>query len=531
MAPRCRLGPTVPAQFPAFGNSRFNLHLLLKPVAHGRSVLCHLLLFAIHCLVGSATVAVAGPWLEPGDLGLRHDLTLLADAGVLRTPVATWPISWPDVERDLSAAGAQPSPVVYHALQRVLRAARSASQPGFQGVGLELAGAERPARVRDFADPPREQGHVGAGAAWLGDRFAAGISVSAVNTAGDATDDQRVRLDGSYVGVTFGNYMVSAGSLSQWWGPGWDASLILGTNARPMPRIAIERKYSDASTLPVLRWIGPWRAIISMARSDGSGVAVPDARFFAARLSFKPRAWLEIGLSRTAQWCGASRPCDLGTFADLLIGRDNPGDSQTSAAEPGNQMAGYDFRLRSPWMRLPVALYGQFIGEDEAGGLPAKFIEQLGLEAWGGSTSGSWRGRVEYADTVCVEATDDPLRACQAYRSNAYPQGYTYRGRILGHSIDNDGRAWSLGVMWVRPSGAYFGMNARRLELNRDGLPDSQHAMSPLGAAELDQFEVQWTAPRFDGTLTLSLGYDSVSSGSPARGSGLRGYLRFKRGL
>ena len=41
---------------------------------------------------------------------------------------------------------------------------------------------------------------------------------------------------------------------------------------------------------------------------------------------------------------------------DLLVGRDNPGDSQTAAAEPGNQMAGYDFRLRSPWAAAPVAM-------------------------------------------------------------------------------------------------------------------------------------------------------------------------------
>jgi hypothetical protein len=267
-----------------------------------------------------------------------------------------------------------------------------------------------------------------------------------------------------------------------------------------------------------------------MGQAEGSRVAVPDSRLFAARFSFKPRPWLELGLSRTAQWCGRGRPCDLDTFADLLIGRDNPGDSQDAESEPGNQMAGYDFRMRSPWQRLPIALYGQFIGEDEAGGLPAKFIDQAGLEAWGGSAYGSWRGRIEYSDTVCVPATDDPLRACQTYRSNAYPQGYVYRERILGHPIDNDGRAWSVGILWAQTSGAGISLIARRLELNRDGMPDPQHATSPLGATEMDQYEMQWTAPRFGGSLALSVGYDSVSSGSPTGGSGLRGFVQFRRG-
>ena len=106
-----------------------------------------------------------------------------------------------------------------------------------------------------------------------------------------------------------------------------------------------------------------------------------------------------------------------------------------------------------------------------------------------------------------------------------------YRGRILGHSIDNDGRAWSLGVLWVRPSGMSVSLTARRLELNRDGAPDPQHATSPLGVTELDQYELQWTAPRFAGTVTMGVGYDAVSFGRPVGGSGLRGFLRYRRGL
>ncbi len=38
--------------------------------------------------------ASADPWIEPGDVRLRHDIELLADAGIIRAPVTTWPVSW-----------------------------------------------------------------------------------------------------------------------------------------------------------------------------------------------------------------------------------------------------------------------------------------------------------------------------------------------------------------------------------------------------------------------------------------------------
>jgi hypothetical protein len=494
-----------------------------------RAWLC-LLPVSLLCSAASGTAA-AGPWLEPGDLALRHDLTVLADAGVLRAPITTWPVSWADVLRAVSGDPARAlEPAEDAALQRVRRAARVAARRGFDGVGYEIAGAERPTLLRDFSDTPREQGTVAAGGSWLGERFAAGLRVTAV---ADPVDGRTVRLDGSYLGVTLGNVKVSAGTLERWWGPGWDGSLILSSNARPMPQLTLERNYAEASRLPVLKWFGPWRATVSMAQAEDREVAVPGVRFFAARVNFKPRPWLELGLSRTAQWCGEGRPCDLDAFLDLLVGRDNPGDSQTAAAEPGNQMAGYDFRLRSPWAAAPVALYGQFIGEDEAGGLPAKFIEQLGLETWGGTPGGSaWRVRVEYTDTTCVPPTGDPLRDCAGYRSNPYPQGYAYRGRIIGHSLDNDGRAWSLGALLLRPSGSSLAAVVRRVELNRDGLPsDPQHATSPAGASELTNYEVQWNAARLGGRVSLGVGYDDVAAGAPAGGSGLRGFLRYRRGI
>ena len=53
-----------------------------------------------------AAQAFAEPWLAPGDARLRHDLALLADAGIVRAPLTAWPVSWAEVAR----GGAADSP-------------------------------------------------------------------------------------------------------------------------------------------------------------------------------------------------------------------------------------------------------------------------------------------------------------------------------------------------------------------------------------------------------------------------------------
>ncbi|MEZ5488638.1 MAG: capsule assembly Wzi family protein [Steroidobacteraceae bacterium] len=465
--------------------------------------------------------------MAPGDVALRHDVQMLADAGILRTPVTTWPISWPDVARDVNsaaAAGSQPE-YLQQSLRRVTTAARAAAVTGFSGFGYGVAAAERPIVLRDFAAVPREDGELSVWAQWLGDRIAGAVRVTAVV---DAQDGQRYRLDGSYVGFTVGNFMISFGQMDRWWGPGWDGSLILSSNARPMPSLTVERNYSDASRLSVLRWFGPWRATLALGQAEGSDVAVPDVRFLAARLAFKPRTWLEVGLSRTAQWCGKGRTCNFSTLTDLLIGRDNRSESLTVDKEPGNQMAGYDVRLRLPWKIVPTTLYAQFIGEDEANGLPSKFLGLAGLEVASASGIGSWRVRAEYADTTCVFTREEPEFNC-AYRNTLFPQGYSYRGRSIGHSIDGDGRMATLAAVLVRPSGTSFSGSIRRVDLNRDRGFDPAHTVSPLGA-DLDNIELQVSTRRFDGLLQLGIGYDDYS-GNVTASSGMHGFVRFSRGL
>ena len=44
----------------------------------------------------------ASPWLDPGDSGIRNDIQILADAGVITAPMMAWPIAWADVATGLA---------------------------------------------------------------------------------------------------------------------------------------------------------------------------------------------------------------------------------------------------------------------------------------------------------------------------------------------------------------------------------------------------------------------------------------------
>jgi hypothetical protein len=468
--------------------------------------------------------AHADPWLAPGDAAVRADILLLADAGILHGPVTTWPISWPDVARDALGADRRGLDAATDAaLMRLQRLARAASARGFAGLGIRAAGSYEPASLRQFVDTPREEGELAIRASWLSDYFALNLQGAVV---ADPDDGKKYRPDGSYLGVNFGNFMLSAGYMERWWGPGWDSSLILSTNARPIPTVTLERNYTDPFRTKWLSWIGSWRASIAMGRAETHDVPVSDVRFFAARVNFRPRPWLEFGLTRTAQWCGGDRPCDLETFGDMVLGNDNQADpTGPSELQPGNQMAGYDMRLRSPWRALPLVLYTQWIGEDEAGGLPSKFIGQFGLESWGSSRFGGWRVRAEYNDTACNFSRETPQFNC-AYRNAIYPQGYAYRGRIIGAAMDNDSRMYTVAGMLSRENGDFFSLTLRRAEINRDG---GEHAISEV-PQDVDNVELRYSRGVGAGKISVGLGYGNPTAGQDSSGD-FHGFLVWQQGF
>ena len=434
--------------------------------------------FALLTLSLSPAAHAANPLIPAGDVSLRHDIQLLADTGIIRGPVTSWPLAWGPILTDINRmdSNRQLNRAISSAMARVRQRAAWETRVGELQYRAGLAAAENPSRIHSFADTPRESGEITAGVSWIGDRFSVELNGQAVTSP---EDGEEFRADGSHLAVAIGNYSIALSTLDRWWGPGWDGSLILSNNARPIPAVTIDRTFTDPFTTKWLSWIGPWDVSVLFGQFE-SDREVPNAQFFGFRFNFRPIPSLEIGLSRTAQWCGEGRPCDFDTFGKLLIGRDNVGGSGIDRDnEPGNQLAGLDFRWAFSTFELPLAIYGQFIGEDEAGGFPSKYLGQGGIEASGSwRDRWSWRGFGELAITKCRFYQSDADYNC-AYNHSIYRTGYRHRGRSVGHGSDNDARILSTGLFLVDEADTQWQLLARFGELNRGGAPDARNTLTP----------------------------------------------------
>lgn len=177
---------------------------------------------------------------------------------------------------------------------------------------------------------------------------------------------------------------------------------------------------------------------------------------------------------------------------------------------------------------MPFALYAQAIGEDEAGFMPSKYLGLFGVETWGEAGAGSWRAHVEYADTACDFLNSPPDFGC-AYESSIYTDGYRYRGRVLGHSIDGDGESVGVGGMLVDQAGREWRMLARNIKLNR---ADAGYANSLAdGPAKVRDVEFVHRRTFEWGSIEASVGYadtDVVDTVNLAVQDGLRGYVSWR---
>jgi len=469
--------------------------------AVSESVFCLAALVACSC-------SLASPFIAAGDTALRADIQRLADYGVITGPTTTWPLAWAPILADVNAydiVDGTPTDIL-DALARVrdrgIRDTRS-GEPFFHS---RVSGAEKPKRIRSFEDTPRGRAELGAGFTYTADWFTASINGQVLDVTGD---EEEVRVDRSVIAASIGNWSIGINTLERWWGPGWDGSLILSNNARPIPAISIDRTSTDAFETRWLSWIGPWDLSVHFGQFE-SDRFVPDARLFAMRFAFRPIRSLEIGLSRAAQWCGEGRPCDLETFGDLFFGRDNLGDDGiTEETEPGNQLAGFDFRWSGQLFDVPVAAYGQFIGEDEAGGFPSRYLGQVGIEGTGAFRERwSYRWFAEVADPTC-QFYESTKRFNCAYNNAIYETGFRYRGRAVGHAAENDARLVSLGIIALDSEETEWAATLRIGELNRGGEPDDRNTLTPT-AQDVVSIDIRHARTFRFGEVTAGIGLESI---------------------
>jgi hypothetical protein len=477
-------------------------------------------------LLLAANSSFAGPYIPAGDPALRHDIQVLADHGVIKGPTSTWPLAWGPILVNLDNADTNNlPPAAADALARLRDRANWETRTRELTFNAKVGGADNATRIRSFQNTPRGKIEVSAGASWIDEWFSIDLNLQGVDSE---QDDDEFRADDSLIGVVIGNWSVAASTQQRWWGPAWDGSLILSNNARPFPSLTIDRVFTDAFRSKWLSWLGPWDMSLMFGQLEKER-AVPNAQFFGLRFNFKPLPSLEFGVSRSAQWCGDGRPCDASTFVDLFFGRDNIGDAGIGADnEPGNQMAGLDFRWSPRFMGLPIAAYGQFIGEDEAGGFPSRYLIQVGVDGSGYlADRWSYRWFAELAGTTC-DFVKSEIRFDCGYRQSIYRSGYSYRGRIIGHGADNDARLVSAGWVMVDADDSQWRALLRFGELNRGGVPDFSHSLTPT-PQDIVSVDLSHSRVLALGVVDLGVGFeeiDDLSSGNSSSDGRL--YLQWR---
>lgn len=491
--------------------------------------LCVLCVASVVSTVGSAQSL----FLPANDARLRDDLSLLVDEGVINLPVNEWPLA----REDVSQAVARVKHEDLHdlALQRTLSRVVAATT-----VPADLADwrlrevsvtAGHAGLLRNDSTLGRDNFELRATGGAATDRY--GIQLSATGVI-DPDDGQNLRLDGSEITVRWGNWLFSANQMDRWWGPGRDGSLILSTNARPMPALSLDRYRSLPVDLPVLRWLGPWRfsGFLGVMENDRADVDRP--AFMGMRLSFKPAPIFEFGMSRTAQFCGKGRRCDLKTFGRMLIGDDNIGIRglpDDPDAEPGNQMAGFDVRIVSPFKPLPLAVHAQLIGEDNSStGIPERYLGLFGAESWFMLSSGSvLRAHLEYANNKCKWYNSSEDANC-SYRQGIFFAGYRYHDRNIGHTADADSETTSVMLSLTNPEGDRWTARARRGRLDAYGAPDAYNPVSQ-GPGRYHSIELGWQGDVAGYQLGAQFGYEQQSPQASGNADGVFGFIQVRKPL
>lgn len=496
-------------RYPAHHFPLRQLHVVrLRSCIHRLLRVRRLAVLSLACLfidLLAPAAARSEPFIAPGRTELRVDLQALADAGVVAAPVTAWPISWQSIIGGLEDVDVRTlTPAARAALDRVRSELRLAEQTHRVLPHVRVGATSEPALLRSFTATPRDDGELEGGIAYTGDRLSVKLDVTRTFDA-DAPDDWR--FDGSYVGFAVRHWGVIAGFPERWWGPGIQGSLILSTNARPIPQIGVERISAEGFERPWLRWIGPWTVSSFIGELDDERV-VDRAKLFGLRFTARPLPQLQIGFSRTAQLCGNGRPCGLEQFTDMLIGHDNRGVNVDPEAEPGNQLAGLDGRWAFSGQRF--AVYWQWIGEDSRRGGPqiGDWLRLLGGELSGPLAGTGWRHRtyLEYADTTCQEGGigfGGAKYRC-AYEHSLYRSGYRYEGRALGYPTDTDSQSLAVVSILQGPGTGAWELAAHAARVNQGPAPTPRHSLS-VTPARLNGIDVTHVRDLPVGRLRLRL--------------------------
>lgn len=439
--------------------------------------------FILLLVASTATPLLAAPWLDPGDPRARHALQQLVDHGTINLTTTTWPIMWPDIDRELDAARERSVTADARTYLRFEQGRQSR-----RGVRAEsrisLASDSNWQRSFD-SSLPRDEATASLDLEWQGNAWAAGMQPTFVLSGDDPRD---LHIDGSYIAGTVDNWVIGLGNLNRWWGPGWHSTLAQSNNATPVSSVWFNRRLSSpgqgGNSIPwsITGYIGT----LSEDRLEG------DANTLGFRGTVRPLTGLELGITRQGIFGGDAGVSGLSGGAEALIG--------SADDDEAYQFTALDFRYGLPFGQNTVGVYGQILRQNDE----SDFFDLSALQAGIDATTQQWGGQQQWY----LEWTDTTLNST-VYEHPTYTTGFRHRGRTMGASQGPDSQTLTLGGYHFLSDGRNLGAAIQAASLNVSGdasaAQASDQAANTLlaGPQEVLTFSASYGLPLLSGWATL----------------------------
>lgn len=434
--------------------------------------------------ISLASVIATAQNLQMNDMSLKSELDWLQAQGVIQISTTTWPLTTNEINRALEGANIR-TPEQQQIVQSVRYTLNKQPKSLVNTTVSAYGQTDRKQLPQTFADDKLANFEASARAGISEDDWEFYLQA---NVKDDDIDDNDVSFDGSYVAGKYANQWLIAGQIPTWWGPGNDGSLIRGDASKPVVGLTMQRDTQTAPSSPYLSWIGPWQYQLFLGQLDDYN-AIPDTKIIGTRLTASPTPWLDLGASRMIMWGGEGRSESASSFIDALTGKnDNTGDFDT---DPTNSLAGFDARVNlAPLTSIPVGIYGQYVGEDEAGGLPAKNMYLAGID-YASAINSNRMGAMpyqlytEWADT----RSSGDIRDI-SYNHYIYTDGYYQYGYPLGHALGGDSESVTVGgKLWVDNQN-FINAKMQYAKVNQSGIEGNNSYKNNRAFPESDKLKV-----------------------------------------
>jgi len=447
---------------------------------------CEFFLLTALGLGCAVPAAMAAPWAEVGDNQLRSDVELLAASGFLQTVTIQWPLPWTSLVAQLDSADLSLAPdSVRAAAARVLAKAHTAQMTGLR-TGAYADVTNRAAVVYGFDGMGRGDGQAQAIVEAQGGAFYGRVALGVI-TNDFGGKPNKLMADGTYLAADLADVRFYAGYITHWWGPGQISALQLSNNARPMPQIGFSRASTDASSWPVLRWLGPWQFEFFVGKLDGPQIQ-SNVLYNAARLTISPLPGLEIAAAKTEEFCGQGHSCaplrDYFQNFDFSTHPNNVNGEGT-----------FDLKYSNALLGTPFQVYGQVMNEDYSFANHSGTSHLVGASVWLGHAGNPVKLTAEFTDTIATLSMfsfGDYLYGF-TYNDYQYLDGMRYRGRTLGFSLDNDSTLLSLQGSWTDPGGRLYELSLHHATIS-DARSAGLNVVSPV-PVKLNMAELRISLP------------------------------------